>query len=83
MVMFNFDGALTMIATQELPRRYFNTAAAAHYTGISQKRLEKMRCVGGGPKYYKRGRSVFYSVESLDEWMQAGAQGSTSEAAAA
>jgi predicted DNA-binding transcriptional regulator AlpA len=67
----------------DLQRRYFNTAEAAHYSGVSQKRLEKMRCSGGGPRYFKRGRSVRYSLADLDAWMQAGAQSSTSDLVAA
>jgi len=69
--------------THDLPRRYFDTTAAAHYSGVSRKRLEKMRCAGGGPRYYKRGRSVFYCAEDLDAWMREGAQSSTSDLVAA
>ena len=71
------------MSIQDVSRRYFDTEAAASYTSVSKKRLEKMRCAGGGPRYYKRGRSVFYSLQDLDEWMRAGAQMSTSERPAA
>jgi len=35
---------------------FLTTAQAAHYVGLSRRTLEKMRTVGGGPKYRKHGR---------------------------
>lgn len=64
-------------------QRYFKTSGASRYCSVSEKRLEKLRCSGGGPRYFKRGRSVFYCIEDLDAWMQAGAQSSTSDLVAA
>jgi hypothetical protein len=53
---------------------------AAAYMGLSEKTLAMMRCEGKGPKYVKRGR-VFYFMEDLDSWLQAGRVVSTAQAA--
>lgn len=48
--------------------------ASAHLAakGIvrSPKTLAKLRCVGGGPKFRKLGRSVVYEDNSLDDWVE-------------
>lgn len=41
----------------------------AEYTGLSKSTLDKLRCFGGGPAYFKIGRSVVYSIPVVDEWM--------------
>ena len=79
----NFYGEPTCPSKTFRVDTFGHGGTAASYTSVSKKRLEKMRCAGGGPRYYKRGRSVFYSLQDLDEWMRAGAQMSTSERPAA
>lgn len=44
------------------------TKQAAHYLGLSKSTLDKMRCFGGGPRFYKFGRAVIYDVADLDAW---------------
>lgn len=46
-----------------------NTKEAALYLRVSTQWLEKLRCWGNGPKYYKIGTRVIYSKENLDEWV--------------
>jgi hypothetical protein len=44
--------------------------------------LAKLRCVGGGPSFYKVGRDVIYNVSDLDAWagkVKSGPLASTSE----
>lgn len=53
----------------------YNPQGASDYLktkGIarSPKTLAKLRCVGGGPKFRKLGRSVLYEDKSLDEWVK-------------
>lgn len=44
---------------------------AAAYLGISVSTLNKMRCYGGGPFYYKAGsRVVLYDRADLDSWLE-------------
>jgi hypothetical protein len=69
---------LTQIAS-----RYLGTKDAAAYVRFSPRTLEKMRCVGGGPRYLKRGKKVLYAVEDLDAWLRVDARSSTSETRAA
>ncbi|MFC6486942.1 helix-turn-helix transcriptional regulator [Nitratireductor sp. GCM10026969] len=42
---------------------------AATYLGLSKSTLDKLRCFGGGPRYFKLGRAVVYSTDDLDAWM--------------
>jgi len=59
---------------------FLNTAQAAHYVGLSARTLEKMRVVGGGPRFRKHGRYVRYHIDDLDDWSAARARRSTSDA---
>ena len=45
--------------------------AAAEYLGLSESMIAKMRCLGGGPAYFKLGRAVRYRRDDLDEWLSA------------
>lgn len=47
---------------------FLNTAQAAFYVGLSRRTLEKMRLVGGGPRFRKHGRYVRYHIDDLDAW---------------
>jgi len=41
---------------------------AAEYLCLSKSNLDKMRCYGGGPRFFKLGRAVIYKVTDLDTW---------------
>lgn len=43
--------------------------AAAHL-GLCTSSLKKMALQGGGPRYLKRGKFVFYQLADLDEWQK-------------
>jgi predicted DNA-binding transcriptional regulator AlpA len=59
-----------------------DTPQAAAYTGLAAAYLEKLRSVGGGPRFLKYGRrAVRYLQRDLDAWMAEHSVGSTSEAA--
>jgi hypothetical protein len=47
---------------------FVSTAEAARHLGLSISTLCKMRCTGTGPEYVKLGRTVWYSLRSLDLW---------------
>ena len=54
---------------------------AATYCGFAKSTLDKFRCRGGGPPFIKRGRAIYYSIEDLDQWLDAMPRfGSVSEA---
>lgn len=51
------------------------TTAAAHYVGLSKPTLERLRLIGGGPRYAKltagpKGAVRYRSVD-LDAWVAA------------
>jgi len=44
-------------------------AEAAARVGLSVSMLNKLRCRGGGPAFYKLGAAVFYDPADLDAWL--------------
>ena len=60
---------------------FLSNAQAAGYLNLSPRTLEKLRIVGGGPLFRKLGRRVLYAVSDLNDWADARAFGSTTEAA--
>ncbi|MCK1275875.1 helix-turn-helix domain-containing protein [Bradyrhizobium sp. 61] len=54
--------------------------AAAHLR-LSKSTLDKLRCHGGGPSYFKLGRTIVYALVDLDSWMAARRRESTADAA--
>jgi hypothetical protein len=57
--------------------RYLMTPDAAVILGLSARTLEKHRCYGTGPAFYKLGGRVVYSVDDLHAWVRIGARRST------
>ena len=51
--------------------RLVRTRGAAEYCGLAESTLEKLRCYGGGPKFIRRAKSVFYAVDDLDKYLAA------------
>lgn len=49
---------------------FLNTAQAAHYLGLSRKTLEKLRVVGGGPRFRRHRAHVVYHIKDLDLWSE-------------
>lgn len=62
-------------------RQKLRTPDAANYCGVGLSTLEKLRVFGGGPAYYKLGKSVVYDPDDLDSWMASNRRTSTSVAA--
>lgn len=59
-----------------------DTAQAAAYTGLAPNTLEKLRCVGGGPRFVRYGRrAVRYLKADIDHWLAERTFENTSEAA--
>ena len=56
---------------------YLNTAQAAHYLGISERTLEDMRGMPGGPVFRKHGSTVRYHILDLDAWSEKNRRAST------
>ena len=73
------DDEATRAANAKKGSPFLSTAQAAYYIGLSRRTLEKMRVVGGGPKYRKHGRYVRYHIVDLDDWSTGRAKGSTSD----
>jgi hypothetical protein len=51
---------------------------AADYLQIAVSTLNKLRCSGEGPAFYKLGKSVIYCATDLDRWLSAHRRTSTS-----
>jgi hypothetical protein len=56
---------------------------AARYLGMTTGWLAKLRMMGGGPRYVKMARRVFYRRSDLDAWTSARVIASTSQVTAA
>lgn len=56
------------------PRAKLPTAQAAHYLGVSQRQMERMRGDGTGPIWFKAGDAInspcMYEVGDLDVWVR-------------
>jgi hypothetical protein len=63
-----------------LPARVLlNPVEASGYIRKSVSSLAKLRVYGGGPRYLKNGRRVFYERADLDAWLDARVRTSTSD----
>ena len=56
-----------------------NEDQAATRACLSKRTLQKLRCVGGGPRFIRLGRAVRYDPADLDAWIDAGRRRSTSD----
>lgn len=48
--------------------RFLDTQEAAGHLGLSVSWLNQLRHRGGGPRYYRLGRSIRYLHEDLQAW---------------
>jgi predicted DNA-binding transcriptional regulator AlpA len=53
----------------EMPK-VVTAKVAAHFVGLSESTLAKLRLNGNGPVYCKLGRRVVYRPSDLEEWLQ-------------
>jgi len=54
-------------------KRYYNTAEAAEYLGLSKSHLSNMRLRGEGPKFHRPAGSsgkYLYDRDDLDMWVK-------------
>jgi predicted DNA-binding transcriptional regulator AlpA len=65
--------------TAELPK-VVSAKVAAHFVGLSESTLAKVRLNGNGPVYCKLGRRVVYRVADLDQWLQSRTTRDTTDA---
>lgn len=54
-----------------LHKRYLNNDEAAAFLRLSPRTLEKLRVIGGGPRFRKFGRRVMYAMSDLETWADA------------
>lgn len=70
----------------ENEREYFSDEQIVARPGfrglISRSGLQKLRVRGGGPRYLKLGKKVFYTEEWMREWLNGQVVNSTSDRAA-
>jgi hypothetical protein len=65
--------------TQTRTPRLVNTKGATEIIPVSESQLNKLRCYGGGPAFIRVGRSIFYEVSSLEDWIDANRHSTTSD----
>jgi predicted DNA-binding transcriptional regulator AlpA len=58
---------------------FLNTGQAAKLLRLSPRTLEKFRVQGGGPRFFKIGRLVYYTQQTLEEWAESRMRTSTSD----
>ena len=58
---------------------YLTCDEAGAFLKLSPRTLEKLRTIGGGPRFRKLGRRVMYSQADLDTWADSRACDSTSD----
>jgi predicted DNA-binding transcriptional regulator AlpA len=63
----------------ELPK-VITAKAAAHFVGLSESTLAKLRLNGNGPIYCKLGRRVVYRPADLERWLESRTARDTSDA---
>lgn len=63
--------ASTPPATTNTAPRYLTNDEAATHLRLSPRTLEKLRVIGGGPRFRKFGRRVMYALSDLDAWADA------------
>ena len=56
-----------------------NVKEAAAYIPISIGTLNRLRVIGGGPRFIKFEKKVLYDVADLDKWLEARKQTSTAD----
>lgn len=59
--------------------RYLTTLEAAAFLRLSPRTMEKLRVLGGGPRFRKFGRRVLYAVTDLEAWADGHCYGMTSD----
>lgn len=47
---------------------FLSTEQAAFYLGLSARKLQVMRSLGGGPRFRRHSRYVRYHIDDLDCW---------------
>jgi len=60
-----------MAAANNLDDRFIDDNDSAERLGVSVKTLRRWRLLGRGPRWYKLGRAVRYSVADLRSWLAA------------
>lgn len=52
--------------------RYLTEQERTTFLGFSRRKLADLRYLGDGPRYRKRGRSIFYTDVDIEEWLDGG-----------
>jgi hypothetical protein len=58
---------------------YLNCEQAGAHLSLSPRTLEKLRTLGGGPRFRKLRRRIVYKVADLDAWAESRACHGTSD----
>lgn len=73
----NSGGLFTVTPIAMRPDGRLDTKNAALYCGLTKGTLANMRSLGSGPKFYKRGKPIWYFKHDLDAWLLEGGSGTS------
>ena len=62
------DDEITRAARARRGTPFLSTDQAAHYLGLSPRKLQQMRKDGCGPLYRRHSRYIRYHIDDLDNW---------------
>jgi hypothetical protein len=62
---------LTAAQSNPFRKKFINDAEIESIYGIRRKTLQNWRILGRGPSWRKFGKSVVYSVDALERWIEA------------
>ena len=51
-------------------KKFYTTKEIASTYGLTDARLRKLRQLQKGPKYNKLGRTVYYTQDDVEQWLE-------------
>jgi Helix-turn-helix domain len=60
-------------------RGKLSVSGAAEYLNVSESFLNKLRCSGGGPEFFKIGTRIVYDITTLDAFLEQRRRRSTAD----
>jgi predicted DNA-binding transcriptional regulator AlpA len=69
-IAYLMERVKSLEAARPPPDRLLNPEAAAVMIGVKPATLATWRHYGKGPKYIKVGRTAYYKISDIDEWLE-------------
>lgn len=62
------DDAVSRASRAKQGTPFLSTEQAAFYLGLSPRKLQELRAIGGGPAFRRHCRYIRYHIDDLDSW---------------